>query len=398
MFDSRKPAALARKATLLCLIASLAGTAACTPGNAPSERALTAGHPTLDGSARVWPARGSLAKDSATIADVDRAVRAWHTPQGNKARIYTSAIVWLGDVDGRVLGLVAADVPGANDSWLLHVTGRQGSLSVTKGTKSTDPGALVYSDVLPVRIENGTRYLTSTRVETLTVGTKTVPVTDGLSAPVTIPACTPTVLTVTRVATQTLPAAGTTVRLLDLGSDVQEPRYPLITDRDGVASKIFSTIPVCQFGSAKGPFTVALTTSRTHGVPNTVVSWPIGDMSIRHPAEAITFGNTTGTLEIIDWRSATGLMSTAVWRTPQGVTLSMADRGQPSQAFTVTVGEGQFLAVTWDANSEEEPLLPADATLLLSRPGLKVIPAPAAGTKLTIAGPGAAKPFVRTLG
>ncbi len=61
---------------------------------------------------------------------------------------------------------------------------------MAQATEYTDPGYLVYSDVLPVRDPDGRRYLTSARVERL-LGPdgKAVASTDGVTEPVAVPDC-----------------------------------------------------------------------------------------------------------------------------------------------------------------------------------------------------------------
>src|SRR6185312_4402091 len=108
-----------------------------------------------------------------------------------RAHLPSSGILFSGRVDGAPVALVAADVPGESASWLLQLAGDGGRYAIARATEYTDPGYLVYSDVLPVQTAGGRRYLVSARVQQL-LGPqgRALTVADGLSAPVDVPACT----------------------------------------------------------------------------------------------------------------------------------------------------------------------------------------------------------------
>ena len=59
-------------------------------------------------------------------------------------------------------------MPGESASWLLQLTGSPARPdAVDRAIEYTDPGYLVYSDVLPVQLGDGRRYLVSARVQRL---------------------------------------------------------------------------------------------------------------------------------------------------------------------------------------------------------------------------------------
>ncbi|MFD0823300.1 hypothetical protein ACFQ0D_34425, partial [Micromonospora zhanjiangensis] len=177
-------------------------------GKIPQQQPATirAGYDTLDGQLRVWPARGGLAADPQATAAVGRVVEQWRTPVDDRAYLPASGILWLGEAGGSRLALVAADVPGNGASWLLQLAGQGTDLRVVHATEYTDPGYLVYSDVLPVQLADGRHYLTSARVDRLLGPTgQPLPVTDGLTGPVAVPACSPVTLTASLRATTSLP-------------------------------------------------------------------------------------------------------------------------------------------------------------------------------------------------
>ncbi|RQX53422.1 hypothetical protein DLJ57_09180, partial [Micromonospora chalcea] len=172
------------------LAALLLVTAGCGPIADRKPADLRVGYDSLDGNLAVWPPRGSLAGDAAATAAITTAVREWRSPVDDRVHVPTSGILFSGQVAGSALALVAADVPGDAASWLLQLDRDGQRWRVAHATEYTDPGYLVYSDVLPVRDPDGRRYLTSARVARL-LGPdgKAVTSTDGVTEPVAVPAC-----------------------------------------------------------------------------------------------------------------------------------------------------------------------------------------------------------------
>ncbi|GAB3956452.1 hypothetical protein GCM10027614_68710 [Micromonospora vulcania] len=192
--------------TLTVLLSALLTATACGPVADRKPQDLRVGYDSLDGSLTVWPPRGDLAGDATVTAAVTVAVRDWRSPADDRAHLPSSGILWSGRVDGTPVALVAADVPGESSSWLLQLTRNGDRYAVSRATEYTDPGYLVYSDVLPVQTANGRRYLVSARVQQL-LGPegRALNVADGLTVPVAVPACTAVGVTATLRATESLP-------------------------------------------------------------------------------------------------------------------------------------------------------------------------------------------------
>jgi hypothetical protein len=170
------------------LLALTFATMGC--GTVPKDPPVTlaAGYPTMDGALRVWPARGGLIQDVRAREAVARVVADWRSPLDDRVHLPSSGILWFGEVEGVPLALVAATVPGRSASWLLQVVGDGDGYRIDRATDYTEPGYLVYADLLPVQVPEGRRYLTSARVERLTgPDGRTLAVNDGLSVPVAVP-------------------------------------------------------------------------------------------------------------------------------------------------------------------------------------------------------------------
>lgn len=215
--------AIAAGAVGLAVVLS-AGLAGCAPEPADPDLSLR------DGGADLvswWPLRGSLATDEDTRAEVTDLVGQWRTPDGQASHESASALLWLGEVDGGALAVVDFHPAEAPDrSWLLELAGPPGELAVT-GARSYD-GPLLDEDILPVRAAPaGPRYLASERIATVTADPGgELPLTDGLTGPVEVPACQVTELSA-RIGSEDH-------RRLDLGRDLPPPFYPLL--REGYAA------------------------------------------------------------------------------------------------------------------------------------------------------------------
>jgi hypothetical protein len=127
-------------------VAPILLAAGCTPGTEePSGPVLRTGGDYLVDH---WPLRGSLAGDAGLRDEVTAVVAGWRTPDGGGTHDLASAL-WLGEVDGAVLGVVDFRPAGnPNETWLLELTGEPGGLAVT-GARSYD-GTVLDEHLLPV--------------------------------------------------------------------------------------------------------------------------------------------------------------------------------------------------------------------------------------------------------
>nr|MDT0656989.1 hypothetical protein [Micromonospora sp. DSM 115978] len=366
---------MAGATVLLALLAAGCDTAIARP----PEASLRAGYDSRDGSLEVWPPRGGLAGDDRAMAGVTAAVEQWRSPVEDRVHLPSSGVLWLGEAGGGPLALVAANVPGESASWLLQVTGGGDDYTVERAVEYTDPGYLVYSDVLPVQLPTGRHYLASTRVERLLGPTgQPVAFTDGLSGPVAVPACAASTLTVGLRATEALPDGRSGDKLIDLGSGVEAPRYPLLRDDSGAAGTILTGLDTCALAGPTGMFGSIPHRFRDRNHPESVpASWPIDRLATR-PLGEIPFGGGPAELEQLTWRSDEGTMTAAVARPPGGAPVATkADRISPLQTYELPVPGGQPLVVlVWRVSTDSALSVPLGTVRLVDRPGLVVVEKP----------------------
>ncbi len=394
MAPARRPG---RTATaLLVLVTTLT---ACGPvaGREPGD--LPVGYDSRDGSLTVWPARGTLSGDAAVTAAVTGAVREWRSPVDDRVHVPSSGILWAGAVGGERLALVAANVPGESASWLLQVTERDGRYAVTHATEYTDPGYLVYSDVLPVRTGDGRRYLVSARVERVRgPDGRAVPVEDGLSAPVAVPACSAVPVTATLRATESLPRGRATDRLLDLGTGLEAPRYPLVRDESGSGRRALAGLDTCALAGEKGPFgSIRRWAGDRESAGSVPQSWPMTKLAARTVGELAVGGGEPGELQQLTWESADDTMTAVVYRPAGGgaPVASPADRAEPLQAYVLTVAGRSLGVLTWRPGRETSLSVPPGTIRVVDRPGLTVVPL--TDEKLTVSLATATKTHYRSL-
>ncbi|RKN49145.1 hypothetical protein [Micromonospora endolithica] len=376
MVPARRPGTAAT-----ALLALLLTATACGPVADRQPGDLRVGYDTVDGSVAVWPPRGTLAGDRQVTRKVTDAVRAWRSPVDDRAYLPSSGILWSGAADGSRLALVAADVPGEGASWLLQVTADGDRYAVTHATEYTDPGYLVYSDVLPVHVGTGRRYLVSARVERLLgPGGRPVPQTDGLTAPVAVPPCRAVPLTVTLRATESLPRGRAADRLLDLGTGTAAPRYPLVRDESGAGRRALTDLDTCALADDEGPFGSILRRVGDRDVAAAVPSsWPMAKISARTVGELTPGGGgTPAELEQLSWETADGTMTAVVHRPAGGgaPSASRADRVDPLQSYLLPVPGRKLLVLSWRATRDSSLSVPPGTTKLVDRPGLVVVPWP----------------------
>lgn len=389
-----------RGTTATALLGLLLTATACGPVVDRGATTLPVGYDSLDGTLAVWPPRGSRAGDAATTAAVSAAVRDWRTPVDDRAHLPSSGILYSGQVDATPLALVAADVPGEGASWLLQLTSDGDRWRVNHATEYTDPGYLVYSDVLPVQLPGGRRYLTSARVERLLAPDgRALPTADGLTAPVAVPACRAVELTATLRPTRSLPRGRAADRLLDLGTATADPRYPLVQDETGSGRRALTGLDTCALGGERGPFgSVPRRIGDRNAPRSTPESWPMAKLAVRSLGEVALGGGEPADLEQLTWESATGTMTAVVYRPADGGTpvVSPADRATTLQAYLLPM-PGQPLAVlTWRATRDASFAAPPGTSRLVDRPGLVVAPQPA--TKQTFSLAGTEKTWYRSVG
>lgn len=351
-------------------------------GTLPKEPpvALRVGYDTLDGTLPVWPSRGALAGDPQATTAVAKAVDEWRSPVEDRVHLPSSGILWLGEVDDDRLALVAADVPGEAASWLLQLTGDNTDFQVDLAVEYTDPGYLVYSDVLPVQLPTGRRYLVSARVDRL-LGPDRRPltVTDGLTGPVGVPACSAVTVTARLRPSESLPSGKAADRIIDLGTDTVGPRYPLITDDTGSAASALARLDTCGLSANTGPF--GSIPHRVHGRahPGSVpASWPIDQVTAKTLAEAELDGSgRPSKLEQLSWRTDDGMMTAVMVRPADGPpVVSAADRVEPLQVYVLPLPR-PVVVLVWRDSPESSLVLPPDTTRLVDRPGLVVLDKPA---------------------
>lgn len=379
-----------RGTTVTALLGLLLAAAACGPVADRQARELRVGYDSLDGTRAVWPPRGALAGDATATAAVTAAVLGWRSPIDDRVHLPSSGILWSGEVDGVPLALVAADVPGESASWLLQLTGHDGSYQVTRASEYTDPGYLVYADVLPLFLPDGRRYLTSGRVERL-LGPdgRALMLTDGLTGPVKVPDCRAAPVTVTLRATESLPRGRAADRLLDLGTATAEPRYPLVRDETGSGRRALDGLDTCLLADEQGPFGSIPRRIGDRDAPRSVPeSWPMEKVSVRAVGEMMLGGgDDPGDLEQLTWETDAGTMTAVVYR-PAGEgspVVSPADRSNPLQAYVLPVPGQPLVVLTWRGNRDASLSVPPGTPRLVDRPGLVVVPMPAARQTFSLA-------------
>ncbi|WP_341719721.1 hypothetical protein QQG74_08440 [Micromonospora sp. FIMYZ51] len=366
--------------TATSLSVLLATLTACGPVAERRPQDLRVGYDSLDGSLTVWPPRGSLIEDATVTAAVTEAVRDWRSPVDDRVHVPSSGILFSGEVDGARLALVAASVPGQAASWLLQLTADGDRYAVSHATEYTDPGYLVYSDVLPVQLADGRRYLVSERVRRL-LGPdgRTLSNTDGLTAAVDVPQCRAVTLTAALRSTESLPRGRAADRLLDLGTGTANPRYPLVRDDSGSGKRALTGLDTCQLAEADGPFGSITRRVADRDAPDSVpASWPKAKLAVRTLGEVALDGGEPAELEQLTWETADGMMSAVVYRPADDgpVVFSPADWTNALQVYELPV-PGQPLAVlSWRATKDTTLSVPPNTTRLVDRPGLVVVPLP----------------------
>ncbi|MFC0095967.1 hypothetical protein ACFFKH_00285 [Micromonospora marina] len=358
------------------LAALLLVTAGCGPVAERQPADLRVGYDSLDGTLAVWPPRGSLARDTAATAAITTAVRDWRSPVDDRVHVPTSGILFSGQVAGSALALVAADVPGEAASWLLQL-GRDGQRwRVVHATEYTDPGYLVYSDVLPVREPDGRRYLTSTRVERLTgPDGKVLGSTDGVTDPVAVPDCRAVELTATLRPTPSLPRGRAADRVLDLGTATEAPRYPLVRDETGAGRRALTGLDTCVLAGERGPFGSVPRRIGDREAPRSAPeSWPMAKIATRSLGSVALGDGEPGELEQLSWETPAGTMTAVVYRPADGgvPVVSPADMSTTLQAYHLPM-PGRPLAVLSWRTRDASFSAPPGTTRLVDRPGLVVV-------------------------
>ncbi|MEU8261208.1 hypothetical protein AB0C02_11390 [Micromonospora sp. NPDC048999] len=376
--------------TATALLGLLLAASGCGPAIARQPADLRAGYDSLDGALTVWPARGSMAGEPAATAGISSAVRDWRSPVDDRAHLPSSGILYTGQVGGAPLALVAADVPGESASWLLQL-GRDGDRwRVTHATEYTDPGYLVYSDVLPVQLPEGRRYFTSARVQRL-LGPdgRALASADGVTEPITVPACQAVELTATLRPTRSLPRGRAADRLLDLGTATAAPRYPLVRDETGSGKRALAGLDTCVLADATGPFG-SLPRRGGDGEPSRSVpaSWPTAKIAVRSLGEVALGDGKPGDLEQLSWESATGTMTAVLYRPADGAApiVSPADRSSELQAYRLPVPGQPVAVLSWRVNRDASFAAPPGTSRLVERPGLVVVPQPDRTLTFSLAG------------
>ncbi|SCL33034.1 hypothetical protein GA0074692_3474 [Micromonospora pallida] len=378
-----------RGRTVTALLALTLAAAGCGPVAQRQQARLPVGYDTLDGALEVWPARGGLVADAAVTTAVTEAVRDWRSPVDDRVHLSTSGILWAGEVGGTRLALVAADVPGESASWLLQLTAEGSRYAVTRAVEYTDPGYLVYADVLPVQLGDERRYLTSARVERL-LGPDGQPltVTDGLTGPVAVPACAAVPVTATLRATESLPRGRAADRLLDLGTATEQPRYPLVRDGSGTGRRALAGLDTCQLAGEDGPFVSVPRRLRDRDAPESVPrSWPMEQVSARVLGEISLGGGTSSELKQLTWESEAGPMTALVHRSPDGgpAVVSPADRTSTLQTYVLPVPGQPLVVLSWRASRTTSLSTPPGTRRLVDRPGLVVVPQPESNQTFSLA-------------
>ncbi|MFI6759655.1 hypothetical protein ACIBF5_11030 [Micromonospora sp. NPDC050417] len=359
----------------------------CGPSTTEPAAPLRVGADSRDGSLEVWPARGALAADPQATAAVTRAVADWRSPVDDRVHLSSSGILWLGQLDSGPVALVAADVPGDSASWLLQLSGRGAEFEVTSAVDYSDPGYLIYSDVLPFNVPQGRRYLTSARVERL-LGPdgKPLTVTDGVTEPVNVPRCGAVPITARLRTTESLPQGKANDRLIDLGTGVAGPRYPLVVDDSGSGASALDGLDTCVLAAATGPFgSVPRRIHDREHLGSVPTSWPADRVAARPLGQVDLGTEKAGRLEQLSWHTDAGVWNAVVLRPAEGTAVaSEADRVNPLQAYELPTPGRNLVVLVWRANSETNLTLPPGAKALVNRPGLAVVEEPAVRQTFTL--------------
>jgi hypothetical protein len=384
-------------ATLLTLLLT---ATACGPDTERYRADLRVGFDSFDGDLAVWPARGSLAGDSAATSAITRAVRDWRSPIDDRAHLPTSGILYSGEVEQGPLALVAADVPGESASWLLQLRAEGDRYTVERATEYTDSGYLVYADVLPVHTPQGRRYLTSERVERLLgPNGRALAKADGLTAPVAVPTCAAVPVTATLKATEALPRGRAADRLLDLGTATSDPRYPLVRDEGGAGRRALNGLDTCVLADREGPFGSIPRRIGDRDAPSAVPdSWPLEKLTARSLGEVSLGGGDRGKLEQLSWETDRGSMTAVVYR-PAGEgtpVVSRADRANPLQTYVLPVPGQPLVVLSWRASQDSTLSVPAGTPRLVDREGLVVVAEPEGRETFSLAEP--EKTYYRSVG
>lgn len=369
------------RSTLAAALALTLLLSGCATGWS-SPATLRTGYETFDGALEVWPPRGSLAGDADAVARVTRAVESWRSPTDERVHVASSGTLWLGSIDGTRLAVVAGNVPGTGTSWLLQLTAEEAGFEVISAVEYTDPGYLVYSDVLPVQMPGGRRYLTSARVERL-VGPDDgeIPVDDGLSAPVDVPECQAITLTVTLRATDSLGDKRSRQRVLDLGTAINELGYPLVRDASGAGARALDGLDTCALTGSAGPFG-SMPRRGPSGKPaeRLPLSWPLDQIAVRELADVRLGSRQKGRLEHLTWHSATGPMSAVVYRPADAPAMpSRAERAQALQLHVLEVDNQTYVTLLWRDGPDTRLALPSGVSIVLDQPGVAVAARTATG-------------------
>ena len=242
-----------------------------------------------------WPLRGNLAEDAAVRAEVAEVVAQWRAPGSFPADEERSAVFWLGELDGTVLGLVRFRPVGEYQAtWLLEVTGQSGELAVTKAW--SPPFHPYDNPVLAVRSPGvGPRYLVAADVGGLEVQGEPVPVdADGMTGVQVVPECRLTSLKTRKVSTQSR---------LDLGLGMAEPFYPVIQG-SAEAADLWADVDTC----------AAMATDGWLGLRS---SLPRPEMTARRPARLVgqhpdVYSLRVDNASVVDREELPGTMSTAL--------------------------------------------------------------------------------------
>jgi hypothetical protein len=375
---------------LALLLCTLLAVPACGPVAERQPGDLRVGYDSLDGSLAVWPPRGDLAGDRAATAAVTDAVRDWRSPTDDRVHLPSSGILWSGRADGTPLALVAADVPGESASWLLQLARDGDRYAVTRATEYTDPGYLVYSDVLPVLTTGGRRYLVSARVQRLLgPNDRALTLADGLSTPVDVPACRAVPVTATLRVTESLPRGRAADRLLDLGTGTTDPRYPLVRDDSGSGRRALAGLDTCVLAEDRGPFGSIPRRIGDRDAPRAVpTSWPMAKLAVRSLGEVALGGGEPAELQQLSWDTDAGTMTAVVYRPADrsAPVVSPADRATPLQTYSLPVPGQPLVVLSWRATRDSALSVPPNTPLLVDRPGLAVVPEPPTTRTFSLAG------------
>ncbi|MER7440839.1 hypothetical protein [Micromonospora avicenniae] len=379
-----------RGTTAAALLAVLLAATACAPVADRQPGDLRVGYDSLDGTLAIWPPRGDLAGDASVTAAITDAVRDWRSPADDRVHLPSSGILFSGQVDGAPLALVAADVPGHSASWLLQLSRDGDRYVVARAAEYTDPGYLVYSDVLPVLTRAGRRYLVSDRVRRL-VGPdgKALATKDGLSALVQVPTCRAVPVTAGLRTTESLPRGRETQRLLDLGTGVDDPRYPLVDDETGSGRRALTGLDTCALAGERGPFGSIPRRIGDRDAPGSAPeSWPMAKVAVRSLGDLTLGRGEPGELEQLSWQSATDTMTAVVYRPPgrDAPVLSPADRVGPLQAYRLPVPDQPLVVLSWRSTRDSSLSVAPGTPLLVERPGLAVMSEPERPETVSLAG------------